>query len=63
MGLMTQAIDKVKLDADNARTNEEQLKRELVEIKRREMQSQLTAESKAHGKIWYPVTSDLGVAT
>eukprot|EP00969_Alexandrium_andersonii_P348727 15419679-Alexandrium_andersonii.AAC.1 len=33
MGVMTQAIDSVKLDADNARKNEEQLKRELVKTK------------------------------
>eukprot|EP00969_Alexandrium_andersonii_P092360 4077667-Alexandrium_andersonii.AAC.1 len=39
IGIMTQAIDSVKLDADNARKTEELLKRELVEMKRREMQS------------------------
>eukprot|EP00969_Alexandrium_andersonii_P098182 4333963-Alexandrium_andersonii.AAC.1 len=65
MGIMTQAIDSAKLDADKARKNEEQLKREreLVELKRREMQSQMAAESKAHEKIGYPVGGDLGVAT
>eukprot|EP00969_Alexandrium_andersonii_P086518 3814378-Alexandrium_andersonii.AAC.1 len=55
MGVMTQAIDSVELDADNARKNEDELKRELVELKRREIQSQMAAESKAHEKMWYPV--------
>eukprot|EP00969_Alexandrium_andersonii_P142958 6320401-Alexandrium_andersonii.AAC.1 len=32
-------------------------------MKRREMQSQLAAESKAHEKMWFPAGSDLGVAT
>eukprot|EP00969_Alexandrium_andersonii_P022229 972958-Alexandrium_andersonii.AAC.1 len=36
LGIMTQAIDNVKREADNTRLNEEQLKRELVEVKRRE---------------------------
>eukprot|EP00969_Alexandrium_andersonii_P209076 9233561-Alexandrium_andersonii.AAC.1 len=54
MGVMTQAIDSVKLDADKARKNEEQPKRELVELKRREIQSQMAAEPKAHEKMWYP---------
>eukprot|EP00969_Alexandrium_andersonii_P270557 11958962-Alexandrium_andersonii.AAC.1 len=63
MGSMMRTFDSVKRDAGNARNNEEQLKRELVEMKRREIQSQLTAESKAHEKMWYPVGGDLGVAT
>eukprot|EP00969_Alexandrium_andersonii_P185304 8186873-Alexandrium_andersonii.AAC.1 len=37
MGAMTKAIESVKLDADSARKNAEQLKRELVEMKRREI--------------------------
>eukprot|EP00969_Alexandrium_andersonii_P305933 13523319-Alexandrium_andersonii.AAC.1 len=32
-------------------------------MKRRGIQSQLTAESKARGKMWYPAGGDLGVAT
>eukprot|EP00969_Alexandrium_andersonii_P136953 6058618-Alexandrium_andersonii.AAC.1 len=63
MGSMMQTIDSVKREADNARKNEEQLKRELVDVKRREIQAQLTAESKAHEKMWFPVGGDLGVAT
>eukprot|EP00969_Alexandrium_andersonii_P006176 268087-Alexandrium_andersonii.AAC.1 len=62
MGAVAQAIDSVKLDADNARKNEEQLKRELVELKCREIQLQMAAESKAHEKMWYPVGGDIGVA-
>eukprot|EP00969_Alexandrium_andersonii_P214436 9469211-Alexandrium_andersonii.AAC.1 len=50
VGVATQAIDSVKLDADNARRNEEQLKRELVEMKRREIQTRMAAESTAHEK-------------
>eukprot|EP00969_Alexandrium_andersonii_P062579 2756317-Alexandrium_andersonii.AAC.1 len=51
MGIMAQAIDSVKRDTDNARKNEEQLKRELIEVKQREMQSRMAAESKAHDKM------------
>eukprot|EP00969_Alexandrium_andersonii_P330130 14589542-Alexandrium_andersonii.AAC.1 len=63
MGAMTQAIDNAKREADNARQNEEQLKRELVEVKRREMESRMPAKSKAHKKMLSPVTSDVGLAT
>eukprot|EP00969_Alexandrium_andersonii_P114866 5079745-Alexandrium_andersonii.AAC.1 len=60
---MTQALESFRIDADNARKNEEQLKNELVEIKRREMQNQMAAESKALEKAWHPVTTDVGIAT
>eukprot|EP00969_Alexandrium_andersonii_P303142 13399827-Alexandrium_andersonii.AAC.1 len=50
MGSVTQALESFKVDADNARKNEEQLRNELVEIKRREMQNRMAAESKAHEK-------------
>eukprot|EP00969_Alexandrium_andersonii_P225066 9940491-Alexandrium_andersonii.AAC.1 len=63
MGSMTQALESFKVDADNARKNEEQLRHELVEIKCREMQNQMAAESKAHEKVCHPVTSDVGIAT
>eukprot|EP00969_Alexandrium_andersonii_P099701 4398161-Alexandrium_andersonii.AAC.1 len=39
MGIMAQAIHSVKREANNTRQNEEQLKRELVEVKRREIES------------------------
>eukprot|EP00969_Alexandrium_andersonii_P176111 7786936-Alexandrium_andersonii.AAC.1 len=63
MGVATQAIDSAKRDADNARKSEEQLRRELVEVKQRELQPHMAAESKAYGKLWYPVGSDVGLAT
>eukprot|EP00969_Alexandrium_andersonii_P022251 974056-Alexandrium_andersonii.AAC.1 len=54
LGIMTQAIDSAKREAGNARQNEEQLKRELVEVKRREVEIRMAAESKACEKMWYP---------
>eukprot|EP00969_Alexandrium_andersonii_P057667 2541250-Alexandrium_andersonii.AAC.1 len=63
MGITTQASDSVRREADNARQNEEQIKRELVEVKRREIETRVAAESKAHEKMWYPVTSDATLAT
>eukprot|EP00969_Alexandrium_andersonii_P181529 8022202-Alexandrium_andersonii.AAC.1 len=63
MGIVTQAIGSVKRDADNARKNDEQLRRGLVEVKQREMQTRVAAESKAHDKLWHPVGGDVGLAT
>eukprot|EP00969_Alexandrium_andersonii_P209832 9269223-Alexandrium_andersonii.AAC.1 len=54
MGSMTQALESFRIDAENARKNEEPLKNELVEIKHREMQNQMAAESKALEKAWHP---------
>eukprot|EP00969_Alexandrium_andersonii_P361940 15458661-Alexandrium_andersonii.AAC.1 len=63
MGIMAQAFGSARRGAKNARQNEEQLKRELVEVKRREIEPRMAAESKAHEKMWYPVTSDTELAT
>eukprot|EP00969_Alexandrium_andersonii_P213212 9415310-Alexandrium_andersonii.AAC.1 len=62
-GIVTQAIDSVKREADNARKNSEQFKRELVEVKRRDIQSCVAAESQAHEKMRYPAGGDVGLAT
>eukprot|EP00969_Alexandrium_andersonii_P103873 4583166-Alexandrium_andersonii.AAC.1 len=63
MSALTQTLEAVRLDAVNAHKNEEQLRNELVEIKRREMAAQMAAETKAHEKVWHPVGSDVGLAT
>eukprot|EP00969_Alexandrium_andersonii_P180806 7990149-Alexandrium_andersonii.AAC.1 len=63
MSRMTQALESVRIDADNARKNAAQLKQELVEVKRREWSARLEAESKAREKQWFPVTRDEGAAT
>eukprot|EP00969_Alexandrium_andersonii_P260056 11498436-Alexandrium_andersonii.AAC.1 len=43
----SQAIGEVRREADNARQNEEKMKRGLAEPKRREAEARLAIESKA----------------
>eukprot|EP00969_Alexandrium_andersonii_P349671 15431578-Alexandrium_andersonii.AAC.1 len=63
LGIMIKVIDSVEREADNARQNEERTKGELIEMKRREAETRMAAESKARGKMWYPVLNDAAVAT
>eukprot|EP00969_Alexandrium_andersonii_P220135 9722282-Alexandrium_andersonii.AAC.1 len=63
MGVLAQTLEAVKLDAVNAHRNEEQLRNELVEIKRRELAARMAEETKAQQKVWHTVGNDVGLAT
>eukprot|EP00969_Alexandrium_andersonii_P369367 15474986-Alexandrium_andersonii.AAC.1 len=49
---VSQAIGEARREADKARQNEERMKRELAESKRREAEARLAIESKALEKKW-----------